>query len=312
MKHINKVWRSGVLSFVIVITGMFTSCELQRNFEYVSSNPTADLHMTAWEYISSHDSLEMFEQAIDWCEMDNYFHDDSVRTFIAPTNVAFTSYLSDNGYSSIDEVPVPILRNVIKYHIVNAKVTFTDPDLSPSNNPIAYTTENGQIMYLSHDGNYRGLVNQDTQNSWSIITSNLAPTNGIIHVLPSVVHFSEEAGDSSAPIDSTGADNLILASNKGFSLESGESFVLNTTVLEITGAFAENIIYVIEEIPANGWLINGATILKQGDKFTQMDIDVMNLVYVNDGNSSDDQISLSAMDIVGSIMNTFNVDINIL
>lgn len=311
-KNINMLWRSVAISFVAIIIGMFSSCELQTSFEYDPCYPTAELNMTAWEYISSHDSLEMLEQTIAWLEMENYFQEDSVRTFIAPTNQAFKTYLSDNSYNSIEEVPGPILRNAIKYHIVNARVTFTDPDLSPSNNPIAYTTENGQLMYLSHNSGYQGLVNEDTDISWTILTSNLEPTNGIIHVISSIVYFSVDGGNTSAVIDSTGADNLDLVKNTGFSLESGGSFVLSNNVLEITGAAAEYIIYEIEEIPDNGWLINGAKILQQGDKFTQMDIDLMNLVYINDGNSQVDQITLSAKDRVGSTVSAFIVNINIL
>lgn len=87
-------------------------------------------------------------------------------------------------------IPVPGLQSVLKYHIVNAKVNFSDPALLTSNNPVPYPTESGEIMYLSHNTNYQGLINQGTKKSWTIITSNLEPTNGIIHVTADVVFLS--------------------------------------------------------------------------------------------------------------------------
>jgi len=308
---IYMVWRSVTIAIVLIIALMFTGCELQKNFTYVSSNPTAELNMNAWEFIQMHDTLQMFEQVISYLEMESYFYDDSTRTFIAPTNFAFTEYLSENGYSSIEDVPVPILRNVVKYHLVNARVTFTDPELSPSNNPIAYTAENGQIMYLSHDGNYIGLVNQGTNQSWSIITSNLEPTNGVMHVIAYVVYYSADGGSTTYDTGATGVDNFELVSNTGFSLESGGDYVLNTDALATSGTAAENIIYELDAAPANGWLFKGPTMLQTGDKFTQMDIDVMNMVYINDGTSSTDQISLSAHDRTGASKLVVDVDITI-
>ena len=296
------------ISLVLVVTGLFTGCELQRNYEYVSSNPTAELNMTAWEFIQQHDTLEMLQQVISWLGMESYFDGETNYTFIAPTNNAIKDYLSDNGYSTIEDVPVPILRNMVKYHLVNARVTFTDPDLSVSNNPLAYTTENGQIMYLSHDGNYIGWVNQDTEQSWSIITSNLEPTNGIMHVIAYVTYYSVDGGSTAYDTLAAGAD-LELVTNSGLSLESGGDVVLKTDVLESSGASAENIIYEITAGPSNGWLYTGATLLETGDKFTQMDVDVMNLVYIHDGNSTSDQLTLSVNDKTGDSKFDITVDI---
>jgi len=310
-ENIKMVWRSVAICSVLSIAGLFTSCELQRNYEYVSSNPTAELNMTAWEFIQKHDTLEMFEYVINWLDMESYFEDDSIRTFIAPTNNAIKEYLSENGYSSIEDVPVPIMRNLVKYHLVNARVTFTDPELSVSNNPIAYTTENGQIMYLSHDGNYIGWVNQDTEQSWSIITSNLEPTNGVMHVIAYVVYYSADGGSTAFDTLAAGAENLQLDRNTGLSLESGGNFVLNTDVLETSGASPEYIIYELTSVPANGWLISGASILQAGDRFTQMDINIMNLVYINNGNSTADQIALSVYDNTGDAKFDLTVDITI-
>lgn len=40
-------------------------------------------------------------------------------TVFAPTNQAFSTFLSANGFSSLDDVPVPVLKEVLLNHVVN-------------------------------------------------------------------------------------------------------------------------------------------------------------------------------------------------
>ncbi|PID93146.1 MAG: hypothetical protein CSA96_00570 [Bacteroidetes bacterium] len=479
ISHIKVLKRLVAVSFPVLLMLLFTACELQKSYEYEYCKPSPKLNMTAWEFISSHDSLDLLEQCIFLTGLENYYQEDVVRTFIAPTNEGIQQYLSEHDYASIEDVPLPILRNVLKYHMVNARVTFTDPELSASNQPIAYPCENGQIMYLSHNTGYQGLVNQGTKSRWTIATSNLEPTNGIIHVIASVVYFAAEGGDTSHDIAfetdtiyplhdafvnagsladenygsdsilkvqhvsghsdsdqkaylmfnlgefekeadvigmelemavnltggagaglklyavqdqswdesgltwnnapaadpdplagiattavsafsfdlgdyykgltgnetlslmldgeagsgeanefaskeheelpapmmiatySGGAGDLKLTNNTGLSLESGGAFVLSSEVLEVTGTAPENIIYVLEEAPLNGWLFIGASVLEQGDRFTQMDVNLMNVLYVHDGLTTADHVVLSVMDKSDAYLDDFNVEIAI-
>lgn len=179
--------------------GILMGCEVQEDFKYTKSTPTDISDITAWEYIQEHDSLSLYEQAIILTGLESYYQQDTSRTFIAPNNSAFEEYMSENRYASLEEIPRPILSNSIKYSIVNARVSFNDPDLFEANKPISYQTENGQIMYLSHDSNFLGLVNEGTSNQWTITTSNLEVQNGVVHVISSIVYFSALAVDSGTP-----------------------------------------------------------------------------------------------------------------
>src|SRR5690606_36396891 len=110
---------------------------------------------------------------------------------------AFQAYLQSGGYSSVEDIPLPILRNMLRYHVVKSRVIFTDPDIT-RDRPIAYETENGQTMFLSRNGNYIGLINQGTTRQWEIRTSNLEPTNGVMHAVNFIVYFSAPAIDNSS------------------------------------------------------------------------------------------------------------------
>jgi len=462
------------------VAGALVSCEVQEDFHYPKDNSGEQLKMTSLQYVKSHDSLALFEQAIAITELGSYYDDESSRTFIAPTDGAFKDYLSANNYSTLEEIPIPILRNIVKYGIVKGKVSFNDPDLFESNNPMAYDTENGQVMYLSHNSNFQGLINEGTSNQWIITTSNLELDNDVMHVVSSIVYFSAPAIDTESPeftpvLDTIypihdsyinggnlsgnnfGSENLLkiknvsgdgpydrkaymmfdtndfdeqgviielklelavsfthakgldvnvhavadnswnemgitwdnapqadpnpiasivsskvtafdfditsyfqdltdpdkvsfmidgaaggdetdefaskehtelqrpmligkfssannileFQANESLVVKSGDVETLSKEFLEITGAPAEDILYTVEKGPEYGWLIRGANTLQVGDVITQRDIDVLNIIYINNGTGTNDEISFSVRDRAGSSLDPFKFKITI-
>tara|TARA_R110002096_G_scaffold436064_1_gene666704 strand:- start:3314 stop:4759 length:1446 start_codon:yes stop_codon:yes gene_type:complete len=478
MKNNKPILCVTITVFFACVASLFYSCEIQESFSYKDSNSNAPLGVNAWEFIQKTDSLSLFEEAIKLTNTQNLYESSSNRTFIAPSNKAFEDYLQDNSYTDLSEVPVPILRNTIKYHVVNATVSFDDPSISERNNPLPYMSENGQIIYLSRTSGYTGLINEGTNKQWEIFTSNLKATNGIIHILPSIVFFSarstsvegpdEIVRDTIFPIADTyinggsnssrnygndvrmrlknvtgngtydrkvflmynlkdltkegiivdfklelavrftaakgididvykvqdtlwteqgltfdnatipttpsvstitsskvdkfefdmldyfnGLDNngrislmidqeagrdetdefhskentggffapmliaryasggttLIIEKNTGFSVNSGEAYVLNNDVLEVSGSIPADISFTIQQAPSNGWLVRGASILQVGESFTQEDIDAMNVVYINNGNGTQDTIIVDGKDKAGATLSAFNINI---
>ena len=187
---LRKLHLAKMLLVPLALAMTFASCEIQEDYEYVYGNPGGKLSVNAWEYIQATDSLSLLEEAITATSLQSLYSGTTVRTFIAPRNSAFRAYMKTNGYANIAAIPVAALEGVLKYHIVNARVIFSEPELLQSNNPISYPTESGSVMYLSHNTSYQGVINQGTKKSWTIITSNLEPTNGVIHVTADVVFLS--------------------------------------------------------------------------------------------------------------------------
>jgi len=186
----NKLNHFTILLVMVSALLALAGCEIQKDYEYEYSNPGGKISQTAWEYIQSNDSLSLLEVAIIRAGVQNLYSGTEMRTYIAPRNSAFRAYLKTNKYASVSAIPVATLDNVLKYHVVKTKVIFSDPALLQSDNPISYTTENGQVIYLSHNTSYQGVINQGTKKSWTIITSNIEPTNGVIHVTADIVFLS--------------------------------------------------------------------------------------------------------------------------
>lgn len=190
MKTLYKENMKKLLFAPMMLAVLLVSCEIQEDYVYEYGNPGPKLNQTAWEYIQANDSLSLMEQAINATGLQGIYSGNTARTFIVPRNSAFRAYMKTNGYANIAAIPVATLEPVLKYHVVNAVVNFTNPDLVISNNPISYPTESGSVMFLSHNTSYQGVINQGTKKSWTIITSNLEPTNGVIHVTADVVFLS--------------------------------------------------------------------------------------------------------------------------
>ncbi len=190
MISITNKMKLKALLIPVAMAMVLMSCEIQPDYEYEYGNPGGKVNMTAWQFIQADDSLSLMEQAIIAASLENLYSGTTKRTFIVPSNTAFRKYMKANRYATIADIPVATLEQVLKYHIVNAVVLFSDPALLASNNPIEYPTESGSVMYLSHNTNYQGLINQGTKKSWTIVTSNIEPTNGVIHIAPEVVYLS--------------------------------------------------------------------------------------------------------------------------
>jgi transforming growth factor-beta-induced protein len=54
--------------------------------------------------------------------VDELSDENANLTVFAPTNAAFAAFLSANGFSSVDEVPVDLLTQILLNHVVGSEV----------------------------------------------------------------------------------------------------------------------------------------------------------------------------------------------
>jgi len=110
----------------------------------------------------------------------------------------------------------------------------------------------------------------------------------------------------------SGNSTLELVTKNDITMNNGEVFVFNNDVLEVDGAAAADIIYTVESAPENGWLIRGASTLREGAKFTQLDIELMNLLFIHDGEHvGQNSLILTARDRAGALLEGIELKINV-
>ena len=177
------------LSLVLFMSFSFISCDVDDNESY-SPPPLS----TITEFAASNSDLSNLAAALSAADGNllsllnggNY-------TVLAPNNWAFEVWLGNNGYTSIDEVPTDILKNVLLNHVISGTVRSSDPAATGS----GYTSTNatntdGDFLSMYFSTNNGVVFNGVT----TVLNPDIAASNGVVHVvdllieLPTVVTFA--------------------------------------------------------------------------------------------------------------------------
>ena len=177
------------LSLVLFMSFSFISCDVDDNESY-SPPPLS----TITEFAASNSDLSNLAAALSAADGNllsllnggNY-------TLLAPNNWAFEVWLGNNGYTSIDEVPTDILKNVLLNHVISGTVRSSDLAATGS----GYTSTNatntdGDFLSMYFSTNNGVVFNGVT----TVLNPDIAASNGVVHVvdllieLPTVVTFA--------------------------------------------------------------------------------------------------------------------------
>lgn len=102
-------------------------------------------------------------------------------TVFAPTNDAFEDFLDDNGFSSIDDVPVLVLRNTLRNHVLGSVARSTD--LTSGYVKTSATNSTGDFLDLYVDTDSGVVLNGDAE----VVTADINVDNGVVHVVDEVI-----------------------------------------------------------------------------------------------------------------------------
>lgn len=108
---------------------------------------------------------------------------DGPFTVLAPTNAAFTAFLNDNGFNSLEDVPTDVLSQVLLNHVIMADVKSTDLAGSTGYTAGSATNVDGQNISLYFDGTSGVRFN----NTATVTTADINASNGTIHIINAVI-----------------------------------------------------------------------------------------------------------------------------
>jgi len=114
-------------------------------------------------------------------------------TVLAPTNTAFTTFLKDNGFAKLEDVPTDILANILKNHVISGELKAEDlTKLGSGYSNTSATGPNGKslsIYFNTTEGvKFNGIS--------SVATPDVQASNGVVHIvdavigLPTIVDFA--------------------------------------------------------------------------------------------------------------------------
>ncbi|ACU07867.1 Beta-Ig-H3/fasciclin [Flavobacteriaceae bacterium 3519-10] len=170
MKNLLKLFAVALMFGFVMI-----SCEESRD-EMPNSGSIYDL--------ASRDAdLSNLKAAIDKAGLSTTLSATGTFTVFAPSNAAFTQFLSENGFASLNDVPAAALKEILLNHVLSDKVmaaNVTTGYVSTMAKSSASSTRN-LSMYIN-------TASRVKINGISTVTqTDIAASNGVIHKVDKVI-----------------------------------------------------------------------------------------------------------------------------
>lgn len=144
---------------------------LSMSFTVFASAPTKDIVDTA----VGNSDFSILVSALQKAGLVNTLKGTGPFTVFAPTNAAFEKLLKDLDITAAELLAQPDLAKVLTYHVVPGKVLSTD-----LTNGLEAATVNGEKVKFD-------LTSGAMVNKSKITTADLLATNGVIHVIDTVL-----------------------------------------------------------------------------------------------------------------------------
>jgi len=137
--------------------------------------------------------LSSLVAAVVEADLVNTLNGDGPFTVLAPTNAAFATFLSDNGWATVQDIPDAALVQVLLNHVISGEVMSSD--LVSEGMGYASTNADGagmnkmSIFYDTSNG-------VKFNNVSAVTTADVMASNGVVHIvdqvigLPTVVDFA--------------------------------------------------------------------------------------------------------------------------
>jgi uncharacterized surface protein with fasciclin (FAS1) repeats len=156
----------------------------------ISCNPSDDgvppASNTIAELVAGSPNLTILQSALERAGMESSLQASGSLTLLAPTDAAFNVFLANANFASIDDVPVPDLEQLLLNHVLGARIdeslfraiqkNYTE---TFANGPAANTH---LALYFDATG-----ATITFNGASDVVDSDIAATNGIIHVVDAVV-----------------------------------------------------------------------------------------------------------------------------
>lgn len=166
------------LAVLFAISFAVVSCN--SNDEYLNEQPKS-----IYAIASSDSDLSSLKAAVDKAGLAGTLDatSSSGYTLFAPSNAAFNTFLQANGFASLNDVPVPALKEILLNHVLGTKVTsnqIATGYVSTLAKGGASTTRN-LSMYISK---VSGVKINGVSN---VTTADVMATNGVVHKVDAVI-----------------------------------------------------------------------------------------------------------------------------
>ena len=175
MKRLKAIQK---LVIVFITTSLFVSCS--NDDDNTVTGPTLNIVETA----QSVGDLSMLVDAVIQTGLVNALTASGDKTVLAPTNVAFTAFLAEKGFSSLSEVPNDVLTQILLNHVIaGANISSSALVGNTGYTNTMASGPNGTNLSLYYDGTSGVMFN----GAAKVEMPDVLTTNGVVHIIDKVI-----------------------------------------------------------------------------------------------------------------------------
>ena len=164
------------ISIAMVLLLTFAACSDDDNNEIIPTQPNIVELAIATPELSS------LVAALTTADLVNTLNGDGPFTVFAPTNEAFATFLSDNDFATLDDVPVEVLQEVLLYHVVSGEIASSD--LTNPGNTIAMTVQGEDLTVTMPEAT---ITDATGVTDIGITVVDIEASNGVVHLIDKVM-----------------------------------------------------------------------------------------------------------------------------
>lgn len=176
-----KTIKTKLIAILALISFVSTSC----------NNDDDDSTQTPQTIVSiakANPNLSSLVAALEKADLATTLNSSGTFTVFAPTNTAFSAFLSAHGYANLNAVPVPALKEILLNHVLGTKVKSTDITTGYVKTLAkgSASTTNTISMYIEK-GTSVDINGGKANGGGTVTTADIEASNGIIHVVDGVI-----------------------------------------------------------------------------------------------------------------------------
>jgi len=177
-----KTIKIKLIALLAVIALVSISCSNDDN------DDSSQQSQTITAIAKANPNLTSLVAALEKADLATTLNTSGSYTVFAPTNTAFSAFLTANGYKDLNAVPVAALKEILLNHVISTKVKSADITTGYLKTLAkgSASTSNTLSMYLEK-GSSVDINGGKTNGGATVTTADIEASNGVIHVVDGVI-----------------------------------------------------------------------------------------------------------------------------
>lgn len=134
------------------------------------------------EFVKDNDDFSILADAITAAGLETALSDATAAfTVFAPTNAAFETFLADNNFNSLSDIPTATLQQVLTYHVIGSAVLSKDLETGYYGTAAEFEAGEPLVAYINTTAGVQ------INGAVDVTAADEEVANGVIHVVDAVI-----------------------------------------------------------------------------------------------------------------------------